>query len=290
MHAMTDDGDLPNPARGAASAADTEAFGRIFLLILVAEHWTRALALWESLDTASFVYLALATLSSLLAWPRSTARLGFAGLALVQLLVLHRDFPQAGNHAYLELILCLLLALLSPHVAGERQLLHRSVRWVGCLVLFWSGIQKLAHGFYFHGEMLAYSLTIDSFRPVLALLMPAGEMARLSAFTGAVGDGPYRVAGLPFIVVSNAVYATEIFLAGMLLWPRTRRFAVAAALLLLIAIEAAARELFFGLLFANALLLFVPAPVHVRLTPAFAAGLLCLLLVRLGVLPAFVFY
>lgn len=276
-------------ASKADDALNAQAFGRVFLLILATEHWTRAIAL-QGFDAESLALPAAVSLFGVLAWMRKTRQLGFAALALIQLVILHRDFPQAGNHAYLELVHCLLLALLDPLADAERRLLVLSVRWVLCAVLFWSGVQKLVHGYYFHGELLAHSLSIESFRPVLALLLPADEMTRLSALTGEVGDGAYRVASLPFVAVSNLVYIAEMALAGLLVLPRTRTLAVAGALLFLIAVEVAARELFFGLLFANALLLFLDRGLHARLVPAFAASCFILLLVRLGALPSFVFY
>jgi hypothetical protein len=280
----------PLDAETSVAGRDFLAFERIFILILATEYWTRAAALWSGLDPASSAYVALAGVFCALAWNRTTRRAGFAGLAALQLLVLYRDFPQAGNHAYLELIVCSLLAVLDPSLEGERQLLVRAVRWIVCVVLFWSGVQKLVHGYYFHGEQLAHSLQIESFRPVLALLLPADELARLSAYTGAVGDGPYTVASPLFVLSSNAVYIAEIGLAALLLLPGTRAAATIGALLFLAAVEFAAREVFFGLLFADALLMFRDGGVHPRLVGVFAGLLLCLILSRLGVLPAAVFY
>ena len=57
-----------------------------------------------------------------------------------------------------------------------------------------------------------------------------------------------------------------------------------------VAIQAGARELFFGLLFTNAMLLFVRSDLNRRLVPLFAAVLVGLALVRFGVLPEMVFY
>jgi hypothetical protein len=276
--------------RTADDSGNIDAFERILVLILATEHWTRALALWDSLEAVTFLYLSLATLFCALALLLPKRRWGFAGLAFVQLLVLHHDFPQAGNHAYLELILCGLLAALDPRVDAERRLLLRSLAWLASVILFWSGVQKLTHGYYFRGEELAYSVWIESFRPMLSLLIPAEELARLVSYGREVGDGPYRVASPLFVLVSNAVYVTEIALALLLLVRRLRPYAVAAALVFLAAVEVAAREIFFGLLFANALLLFWPARLHRRLVGVFAGLLLCLLLIRAGILPQLVFY
>lgn len=273
-----------------AAGGHAPAFARIFVLVLVTEYWSRALALRATLDAESVAYVGVTTVLGGLAWRPSTRQMAFAGLALVQLLVLRRDFPQAGNHAYLELVFCLLLATLDTRDAAERRLLRGAVRWIAIVVLFWSGMQKLTHGYYFHGEQLAYSLRIDSFRPLLAFILPAGEMARLSAYTGDIGEGPYIVGSLVFVAASNAVYAAEIALALLLLIPRTRALGIAGAVLFLLAVEVAAREVFFGLVFLNAILSFLRPDVHHRLLGVFAVISLCLILVRLGILPAVVFY
>jgi hypothetical protein len=280
---MSSDG---NPVRAEGRAdgdSNAQAFGRIFLLILITEHWTRALGLRDSFDTASTTYLVVATLSSALAWPVD-AQCGFTGLALVQVLVMHRDFRKR-EHAYLSHPR-LLLALLDPYVAAERHAVVLSVRWTTAAIL-WSGIEVVRLLLPWRAGTLA---TIESFRPVLSLVLPASEMTRLSAYTGVPGDGSYRVDGLTFVLLSNAVYVTEISLAGLLLFRRTRTLAVVLAMLFLLAVESAAREIFFGLLFINALLLFLGAHVHTRLTPVFGVVLLTFLLIRLGYLPTFVFY
>jgi hypothetical protein len=287
---MQSSGVSSHTADAQPGVEDLIAFGRIFVLILVTEHWTRALALRASIDLEMGLYAALATVLGGLAWLRRRRRLAFAGLAVVQLLVVRHDFPQAGNHAYLGLILCLALAFLDPRVGGEDRLLRQSVCWLTATVLFWSGMQKIVHGYYFEGEQLAYAAWIDSFRPVLAMLMPAEELARLVGYGREVGDGPYRVAGAFFIAVSNGVYIAELLLAAMLGWRRTRMIAVFLALVLLVCVEAAARELFFGLLFANSLLLFWPRGLHRKALGVFAVVLFCLLLVRAGILPEMVFY
>lgn len=287
---MQSDVARPRPAGDGLGAADIVAFGRIFVLIVATEHWTRALALRGLSDVETAIHVTLATLFCALAWLPRTRRLAFAGLAVVQLLVVRHDFPQTGNHAYLELMLCPLLASLDARAGEERCLLRQSVCWLTATVLLWSGIQKIAYGYYFQGEQLAYAGWIDSFRPVLSLLMPAEELARLAAYTREVGDGPYRVASPLFVALSNGVYVTELLLAGMLLFRRTRVIAVILALVFLVCVEVAARELFFGLLFANSLLLFWPRGVHRKALPAFAVILFCLLLMRAGILPEMVFY
>jgi hypothetical protein len=130
--------------------------------------------------------------------------------------------------------------------------------------------------------MLAHQLKFSSYRPVLGLLLPGDEFGRLVAFTAQVGDGPYRVQHLPFVVVSNAVYLLEMGLAGLLAIRRTRPFAVLPALALMVAIEAGAREFFFGLVFGNALLLFTRRDTNTAAWWPVAAVLVLLVAIRLG--------
>ena len=58
------------------------------------------------------------------------------------------------------------------------------------------------------------------------------------------------------LVASNVSYLGELLLPVALVWKRTRAYAVPAAFALFLLIEAGAREIFFGVLFLNLLLLF----------------------------------
>jgi hypothetical protein len=103
------------------------------------------------------------------------------------------------------------------------------------VILFSSGLQKLVHGYYFRAEYFGFSLWIESFRTVFRLVLPATEYQRLTAFTGQPGDGPYFVASPLVVAMSNLTWIAEMGLAPALLWRRTRPFAVAAAIVLIIA-------------------------------------------------------
>ncbi len=74
------------------------------------------------------------------------------------------------------------------------------------------------------------------------------------------------------------------------MWPRTRIAAALAGLGLLAGIEVGAREIFFGLIFVNATLCFLPVRLHQRAVPVVAVVLLALTLSRLGILPEATFY
>jgi hypothetical protein len=270
--------------------AKIRAFQLVFALVLATEYWVRAAAKWGQHSTVYLVSLAVVTVLASLVVAKRWTRLAFAGLAATQAVIVWREFPATGNHAYLELVLCIFCALLDARRGDERTAFLRAVRWTVCVVLFYSGLQKLVHGYWFDGQYLAFSVHTESFRPVLALLMPASELERLLALRGEVGDGPYRVAGPLLVAVSNAVYASEMLLAAALLWRTTRAAAVAVVAALLVAIELGAREVFFGLVFASALLLFLHSDLNRRLVPAFIAVLLALLLSRAGMLPEATFY
>ena len=218
------------------------------------------------------------------------ARSAFATLAATQLAVIVAEFPATGNHAYLELYVLLLLGWLRPADPAERRLLMRALRWLVCLVLFTSGFQKLVHGYYFRGQYLAYSLWIETFRPVLGLLLRPDEYARLTALPGEIGTGPYLVSSPLLLIVSNGVWLSELTLPLLLLWTRSRPYAIGVTLALLAGIELAAREAFFGLVFANALLLVLPRPLGRWYVPLVATVLGWLLLSALGVAPSLVFH
>lgn len=265
-------------------------FEQVFVLTVAVEYWARALPKWTQLSPLYTAALAIATLACVATRVSALARRAFAVLAATQLTVIVAEFPATGNHAYLELYFLLLLALLRPDDAAERRLLMRALRWLVCLVLFTSGLQKVVHGYYFRGQYLTYSLWIETFRPVLALLLSAGEYARLTSFRSEVGAGPYLTSSPLLLLVANAVWIAELGLPLLLLWPRTRRVAVAATLALLAGIEVAAREMFFGLVFTNGVLLFLPRPLGRWYVPAVAALLGWLLLSGLGLIPNLVFH
>lgn len=274
---------------GAAPPA-VRAFEVVLLLVIGVEYWLRAIPKWGQLASHYYVLLALATVVCPLGLTAVGRRPAFAALAASHAFLVWSEFPSTGNHAYLELLLCLLATSLDPSDPGEARLYVRAVRWLGVLIIGYSGIQKFAHGYYRHGEYLAFSLGAPTFQPILRPFLTAEEFWRLTAFTGAVGDGPYQVRSWPFVALANGTWIAEVALAPLLCLPRTRTVAVAGALLLIAAIEVGAREVFFGLVYLDVVLLFAPPPA-LRATVPVAAGLLAVLtLSRLGAIPAITFY
>jgi hypothetical protein len=131
---------------------------------------------------------------------------------------------------------------------------------------------------------------IESFRPVVGLFLPAGELARLVALGRTPGAGPFLANAPALIVASNGVYLAELAAALLLLVPRTRAAGMLVGLGVVLAIEAAAREAFFGLLFVNGILMFARGAVNRWLLVPACALLLAMLLVRVGLLPDVTFY
>lgn len=276
---------------GPVRAAKLTTFQVVFLLVLGTEYWARAIRHGSDISAAYAVDLAAATVFcvgglALARW----RRVAFAGLALSHLFLVWREFPVTGNHAYFEMLLCVVCALLDPHERRERRLLLQSVRWMVVSILFYSGVHKVLYGYYFRGQYLAYALWMETFRPVLRLLLPSAEYERLVAYSRDVGQGPFLVDAPLFVATSNGVYVAEMGLALLLLWRPTRIAGVLGAVTMLLAIEAAAREFFFGLVFANAIALFLPGEPHRRLLEPVAFILAYLLLVRLGLVPEVIFH
>lgn len=266
------------------------AFEQAFVLVVAGEYWLRAIPKWGQLGAHYDVLLAIASVACVAVLLGRARRLAFLGLAAGHLVLLWSEFPASGNHAYLELYVCLLAALLRPDDPGEAQLELRALRWLAVIVLFFSGVQKLAHGYWLDGQYLAFALGSETYRAMLGWLLPDAELARLARLRGEIGDGPYHVASPALLVLSNATWIAEIVLAPALVWVRTRAAAMVAALLLLLGIELVAREVFFGLVFASMILLFARRDLQTPARAVVALLVLLLFLSRLGVLPEASFY
>lgn len=275
----------------ALRLAQVVAFERIVVLVIGVEYWCRGLARWNDLSTAYVASLGAATALCLIALLTPWRRPALAVLAATHAFVVWNEFPAAGNHAYLEVMLLTLGAFLDPRGSDADRLLYVAAgRWLAVVILFYSGVQKLVQGYYFHAEYFGFSLWIDSFRTAFRWVLPESEYVRLTAFGGQPGDGPYAVRSALVVAIANLTWIAEIALAPALLWRRTRPFAVVAAVALICAIEVAAREVFFGLLYVNLILLFLERPWHPKLVAPIAVVLALLALVRLGWLPPVVFY
>ncbi len=275
----------------ACSASKWLAFARLLLLLVAVESW-ESLHYWRT-QPAYPLHLALSLLLSACAvagwFPRLTRPA--AGAATAAMLVHNVSaFPLNANHHHLQLLCLGLVASFDGARHAERAVLLGGLRWLPVLGLAWAGLQKLLYGYYFRGEFFAYAISQHArFSDLFRLLMPADEWTRVRALEFAEGAGPYRVEAPLFVAVSNISYLAELALPPLLLFRRTRVLGVWATLGYLVAIEAGARELFFGLLMLGLLLLFFERDVNRRVLPWLVALLLWMLLVSFGVLPRWYF-
>ena len=162
-----------------------------------------------------------------------------------------------------------------------------TLRWLTAIVLFSTGLQKVLYGTYFHGDFLAWQLGHDvRFLSFLQFTVSPDEIARLQALAGGATDaGTYRTSDPMLLLASNVSYLGELALPFLLVWKRTRRAAIPAVIALFVLIEAGAREIFFGVLFLNLLLLFSERDWIRRLAPISVALYLLAFSSRMGWLP-----
>ena len=206
--------------------------------------------------------------------------------------------PFTANHVFLEFLCLALLSVLDERDEREAELLLPAFRWLVGIFFFYTGLQKVLYGYYFDGQFLAYLAgTEDRFAAVFRLIIPADELARLQSynelllrpgvFRPRIGAGPYHVDSVLFVVVSNSVYLFEMLAGILLLVRRTRVLAAVASIAFVVMIQLGARELTFGVLMVNLLLLFVPGGWVKRLLPAFLLFYLYLVAHKLGWVPMF---
>jgi hypothetical protein len=276
----------------AEAARSKVAVFRCFLLALVAvELWDRSVRF--SGDGADTLHLLLATLVSagaVAVWVRRSHRIAVAVVAVALAIDFVWLFPASANHQYLQLLCLGLLLLLRDEVDDEVRFLALALRWLLLIGVFYAGLQKLVWGYYFEGEMLAFTLPQNPrFGLILQFLMPAEEFERLSKIVIQEGAGPFRVDSFFFAIASNVAYLAELVLPVMFLIPRTRRLAVWGTLAYFAAIEVAAREVFFGGIMAALALGFGPPSWLRRAQPLLYASLAVLLATSLGFLPYWFF-
>lgn len=236
------------------------------------------------------LHLVMALTLSLAAVASASRR--FAGAAIfaavwsvgIEVVVTHGP----ANHVYAELLLLLLFAFLDPERDDEATLLLCALRWMVTLLLFWAGMQKLAYGTYFQGEFLSWMIAWrPAFADALGWILPAEELARLSAAGGvAIGSGPYRADSVWLVLASNAVWITELVLPVMLVVRRTRVIGAVLAVLFVLSVQLVAREVMFGLLYSQLVLLTLPGRSFRRIAPVYAVAYAYLIGYLLGILPA----
>jgi len=205
-------------------------------------------------------------------------------------------FPNTPNHIYLSVWAMALLAgfgSLSRDTDEDRALQLQTLQWSLVIVLFYSGFQKLFYGSYFQADFLAYQIGTDlTFAEFFRFLLPADELTRLVGIDPSQeGAGPYRTSSLVLLAISNSVYLAEMGLSIALLHPRTRTPAAFIGIAFVASLQGGAREIFFGLLMLNLLLLFPQkSALNRRLLWPLVALYVYVLLASMGILPGYSFF
>lgn len=263
---------------------------RLVLLHLCVQEWF----VWRIANNPPFskeVVLLCAcayTLTLCLGWRVRWSRAAMAFALGVSIVRITNQFPFSANHHYLELGVLALGTLFDDREEGEAELLLQSCRWLVVAVLFWAGLQKILHGYYFGGEFLNYAISQElRFTQIFGVLLPSDELIRLQSYGRPVplGAGPFRSESWALLMVSNATYLTEIGVAIGLLVRRLRPFALCAAMTLIVVIEVAAREVLFGALYLSLIALFSRRALNWRLLPMFAVIYAYLLAAGFGWVP-----
>ena len=241
---------------------------RLVLITLALEGW--AALRYVPYSAAPDFYGAIAValgVCALLGWHDRFAAGAVCGALLLELVTVVCAFPENGNHQYLAIVWLALIALARFAVAVEgpsrrgsaddARVALQVIRWIVVAGLAWSGVMKLWYGYWLGGEFLSFRIATDpGFAWIFAPLVPDAELARLVALENRIGAGPFRAQAPLLVAAANLTWVAEIVLPAGLLWARTRGLALLGSLLLMVAIQAGAREFFFAGLMVGGLLLF----------------------------------
>ncbi len=270
---------------GEADADSRVGIVRTFMMLhLAVRFWV---VLGQGSESWEYGFALAMTAAAVASFVPPVSRAGVAVAAALMLGMVVRHMPTTANHEFLELFLVSLLAFCDLRIAAERALFIRTARWLAILVLFWSGTQKVIFGSYFHGEFLSFSVAAsDAFRDTLGRLLPDAEVARLRSIDPfGSPSGPFRVGAPLFLVASNGAYLGEIGLSLALVFPRTRVRAAVGMMVLVVLIEIAAREVFFGGLSMLLLMMFVAPRLSRRVLPLVLVVYAAALFSHFGLLP-----
>jgi hypothetical protein len=234
---------------------------RLVLVTIACEGWfVLGYVPYSSQSGAYGLVAALLSCCAIAGWRDRFARPA-STLAFVLLLgVVVSAFPENANHQFLSLLLLILVLLVDSHgpeADRDAVVALQSMRWIAVIGVVWAGAMKLFYGYWVGGEFLAFRVALDpGFTRILGFLVPDAELSRLLALGTDVGAGPFRADAPLLILVSNLTWISELILPLGLFWSRTRATAMIATILLFVAIQLGAREVFFGGLMVGLLLLF----------------------------------
>jgi hypothetical protein len=234
---------------------------RLILITIACEGWMALGYVPYSSHPAAYGLVAALLLGCAVAGWRDRFARPASTLAFVLLLgVVLSVFPDNANHQFLALLLLILVLLVDstgPDAERDAIAALQSIRWIAAIGVFWAGIMKVFYGYWLGGEFLALRVARDpGFTQALGFLVPDDELSRLLGLGMEVGSGPFRADAPLLILVSNATWICELVLPLGLLWSRTRAISMVSAILVFVAIQIGAREIFFGGLMVGMLLLY----------------------------------
>ncbi|HLM74808.1 MAG TPA: hypothetical protein VK459_19000 [Polyangiaceae bacterium] len=257
--------DLQAPVHPAAFAWFRRFFlGKLLFLDLV------SLA-----DSGRFAELALVRVGAVgaglaLTETRRGALIGASLILVIKLIELASAFPYTINHAYFDVALLLLLALGAPPQGGGLHPLRAAQAGI-VAVFFGAGIQKLMHGYYIDGQLLALRALYDEggmgirLRRLLSLVSdllhlpspPARALPKPSFIT----EAPVTLPGWVWsalCVISNGTWIAEVGLPMAALSSAKRRWTVFGLIGLEGVILILSGEVSFGFTVVACLLSFFP--------------------------------
>lgn len=210
---------------------------------------------------------------------RRWAAVAAAGVMALTAIVL---FPNTPNHYPLLSLVLLALALFDLDDVDEQPSALATVRWFFVVALFLSGVQKLLYGAYFGAEFFVFRMAGDPiFAQPFEAFMPTAELERIRGLGGMVeGAGPFRTGWMPLVWLSNLTWMAELALPVLLLIRRTRPWAMVATLLFFVGIEVAPREVFFGFIAVQLVLVFGRRDWNGLLMPLWLLALVILTVLR----------
>lgn len=205
-----------------------------------------------------------------LAETRRGALIGPSLILVIKLIELVSAFPYTINHAYFDVALLLLLALGAPPQRGGLHPLRAAQAGV-VAVFFGAGIQKLMHGYYIDGQLLALRALYDEggmglrLRRLLSLVSDLLQLpsppARALPKPSFITEAPVTLPGWVWsalCVISNGTWLAEVGFPMVALSSAKRRWAVLGLLGLEGVILILSGEASFGFTVVACLLSFFP--------------------------------
>lgn len=252
---------------GTESAEEAESklrsLRRLILLVVACESWVALGYIPYSSRPGLYGFAAAAlTLCAVLGWRDRFAWPAILAVFAIELSTVASVFPDNANHQFLLLVFLALLILAGRSSETARSdgldvACLQAVRWIIAIGIGWAGLMKLRYGYWFEAEFLSYRIATDpGFAWVFGAFVPDVEMARLVSLENRIGDGPFRAQAPLLVLISNATWLAEILIPFGLLWSKARSASLIAALLLMLAIQLGAREVFFAGLMVGGLLLY----------------------------------